>query len=293
MKYVNISNNNITDTDFEDADLSKAKLYKCEFIKTTFTGESLKPANLSYVDASFSIFKEKCNLNQVKLLRARMIEAKIKNSDLVGASFYGVNLRSSQIIDSDLTGVDFRSADLTLVNFDKCKLNSSNFFQTKRGGLNLNILEENINQNESQISQENESNETNNIIMKSSCTFDCIEWGPKIDGEIQIDKNAFLNIVTGKESALSVISNITKANPSIISHIYNQNQVEAEANAQSAGNDLNDSSVEIDGDVNDSDLTGGSIETKSSDLSEQDDEQSLDNSTFSSDTSSDEEDSES
>lgn len=293
MKLVNISNSIITDTDFEDADLSKAKLYKCEFIRTTFTACSLKPANLSYVDASFSTFKEQCNLNQVKFHRARMIEARIINSDLVGASFYSANLRSSQFIDSDLTGVDFRSADLTLVNLDKCKLNSSNFFQTKRGGLNLNISSEKVELNDTQNSQENESNATNNIIMNSSCIFDCIEWGPKIDGEIQIDRNAFLNIVTGKESALSVISNITKENHSIISHIYNQNQVEAEANAnaKSAGDDLNDASVNIGSDVNDSNLTGGSIHL-SSDSSEQDEEQTLDNSTFPSDTSFDDDDSE-
>ncbi|MGD1909816.1 MAG: pentapeptide repeat-containing protein [Rivularia sp. (in: cyanobacteria)] len=291
MKFVNMSNNIITDTDFEDADLSKAKLYKCEFIRTTFTGESLKPANLSYVDASFTVFKEQCNLNQVKLLWARMIEAKIENSDFIGANFYGVNLRSSQIIDSDLTGVNFRSADLTLVNFDKCKLNSSNFFETKRGGLNLNISEENINQNENQSYQENYSKENNKIIMKSSCIFDCIEWGPKINGEVQIDRNTFLSIVTGKQSALSVISNITKENPQIISQIYNQNQAEAKADAQSAAHDLNDASVDIGGDVNESELSGGSIETESYELSEQDQEQTLDNSTFSSDISDDEEDS--
>jgi uncharacterized protein YjbI with pentapeptide repeats len=290
MKLVNISNSIITDTDFEDTDLSKAKLYKCEFIRTTFTACSLKPANLSYVDASFSEFKEQCNLNQVKFHRARMIEARIENSDLVGASFYSANLRSSQFIDTDLTGVDFRSADLTLVNLDKCKLNSSNFFQTKRGGLNLNISSEKVELNDTQSSQGNQGNTTNNIIINSSCTFDCIEWGAKINGEIQIDRNAFLNIVTGKQSALSVISNIAKDNPSFISYIYNQNQAEADATAKSAGNDLNDASVNIDRDVNDSNLTGGSIHL-SSDSSEEE-EQSLDNSTFPSDTSFDDDDSE-
>ena len=269
MRFIDLSYNLIEDTDFEAADLSKAKLYKCNLLRTTFHRKTLKSsANLSSADVSFSYFTD-CNLSEVNFSYARMIETEIKKSELdnatsklVGASFYSANLRDSKFIDSDLTSVDFRLADLTLVNLDKCKLNGANFFQTKRGGINLNITD---NKND------NSNEKADCLLLETSCIFDYIEWSPKRDGEIQIDKNDFLRIVSGKTSPLAVISNLSKENPSVISYIYNQNQAQAEANAKSAGNDLNDASVNVGGDVNDSDLSGGSVETKAYGETEQED----------------------
>jgi uncharacterized protein YjbI with pentapeptide repeats len=253
MRFVDLSNNLIVGTDFECADLSKAKLYNCEFVKTTFNGKKLKSANLQSADVSFSFFKDNCILNEVNLSYTRMIETKFNKSELVGASFYGANLISSQFIDSNLTGVDFRSADLTLVNFDRAKLNSANFFQTKRGGANFNIT----------FCKRSPSDEIDdNTLIESSCIVECIEWSPKRNGEIQLDKMQFLSIVSGRKSPLAVIASLSKDNPSVISYIYNQAQAEANSNSKSAGNDMNDASINVNRDVNDSDLSGGSIETK-------------------------------
>jgi uncharacterized protein YjbI with pentapeptide repeats len=272
MTFVDISHNLVIDTDFEDADLSKAKLNNCEFVGTTFNGKTLKSAKLLSTDASYSIFKQGCKLNEVNLSRVRMIETRIEECELVRANFYGANLRSSQFINSDFTGVDFRCADLTLVNLDKCKLNGANFFETQRGGINLNV-------EDSDKQDRNNNKETTNIVIKSSCIIDYIEWSSKRDGQIQIDENEFLSIVYGKKSAAAVISNLFKENPSVISYIYNETQ--ATANAKSAGNDLNDGSVNIDGNVTESEVSGSSIETEG--VAEQNDNENQTSSEFLSD----------
>ncbi|MBD2776796.1 pentapeptide repeat-containing protein [Iningainema tapete] len=260
MNFVDLSNNLIKSCDFEAADLSKAKLSNCEFIGTAFNGRTLKPANLSSADTSFSVFREECNLNEVNFTRVRMIESRIEKCRCVRSIFYGARLISSYFVDSNLTGADFRNADLTMINLDKCLLSGANFFKTIRGGINLNI--QTVNE---------QSNKEEQINIKSSCDIKFIDWSPKKDGEIQINENDFLSIIIGSKSAVSVISNLSKENPSVISYIYNQAQ--AEANAQSAGNDLNDASVNIDGDVNNGDISGGSIETQPYGVSEQDEEQ--------------------
>jgi len=249
MKFVDLSHNIITETSFEATDLYKAKLYNCEFIKTEFNGKTIKSANLSSADASFSIFRE-CNLNEVNLSRVRMIGTQIEEkSDLVRANFYGANLRSSKFSDSDLTGVDFRYADLTLLNLDRCTLNCANFFQTQRGGMDFNIkrLDEQDNSDKSDKQNQN---------MKSSCTINCIEWSSKRDGQVQINEEQFLRIICGQESAVSVISSLSKGNADFILNNY----ATATADAKGAGGDLNDSSISVDGDLNDSMAMGGDIE---------------------------------
>ncbi|MBH8567214.1 pentapeptide repeat-containing protein [Nostoc sp. CENA67] len=246
MNYIDISNNIIQDTDFEGAYLLKAKLYNCKFIRTTFNGKTLKSADISDTNLSFSIF-DQCNLSEVKLHRARMIETKIEKSDLVKANFYNASLTSSYFIESNLTGADFRYADLTLLNLDKCHLNSAKFFHTQRGGLNLNIVI---------VTNESDKQAQNNKVYQTSCFIDCIDWSPKGDGEIQIDKNSFLSIVSGDKSAVAVISNLSKEGAQFILNTY------ATANAKNAGNDLIDGSTNIDGDVHNSEILGASIETE-------------------------------
>lgn len=273
MNFIDLSNNQIEDTDFEAANLSKAKLYNCEFVNTTFTGKTLKSANLSDADISCSYFKS-CNLNEVDLTRVRMIETKVENCDFVRSSFYSAKLRSSSFVNSDLTGVDLRNADLTMVNLDKCQLHGANFYQTQRGRINLQI-EEIKNLQVEEI--ENKKNE-NKITLKSSCFIDFIEWSPKKDGEIQIDEQDFLMILSGRTSPVAVLSRLSKDNPSFISNVYNE--AKAEANAESAGHDYNDASVTIAGDGNESNVTGTSIETEHSVTSEQDEKETPENTDY-------------
>jgi uncharacterized protein YjbI with pentapeptide repeats len=279
MNYVDFSNNVIRDTDFEGADLLKAKLHNCEFISSAFHGKTLKSANISYANLSFSSFQN-CNLNEVKLHRARLIQTKIEKSDLVKTNFSNASLRSSIFCENNLTGADFRYADLTLLTLDRCHLNSAKFFQTQRGGLNLNIV---INGTPDVTSQNPSDNQVqNNRVYQTSCFIDCIDWSPKGDGEIQIDKNSFLSIVNGDKSVIAVISNLSKEVAQFILNTY------ATANAQSAGNDLNDASVNIGGDVNESDILGASIETQQVDEQGEDESPESYNSSF--DESSNEED---
>lgn len=279
MNYVDFSNNVIIDTDFEEAYLLKAKLHNCEFIRATFHGRRLKSADISDTNLSFSTFQN-CNLNEVKLHRARLIETRIEKSELVKTNFYNASLRSSMFIANNLTGADFRYADLTLLTLDKCHLNCAKFFQTQRGGLNLNIV---TNGTADVTSQNPSDNQTqNNRVYQTSCFIDCIDWSPKGDGEIQIDKNSFLSIVNGDKSAVAVISNLSKEGAQFILNTY------ATANAQSAGNDLNDASVNIGGDVNESDILGASIETKQ--VAEQGEDESPESYDSSFDESSNEED---
>lgn len=266
MDLIEISENTmIIESNFEATSLYKSKLRNCKFIQTNFTGKIMKSANLSSADISGSTFKN-CCLNEVNLFRVKIIEAKFNNSELVRASFCNGNLRGSKFLNSDLTGVDFRYADLTLLNIDKCILNCANFFQTQRGGINLNIS--------------NEQNDKEKLL-KTSCTISCIDWSPKRDGEIQISKEAFLDIIQGKQSAVAVITNLSKEGASYIFNTY------ANANAKSAEN-LNDSSVNTQGEVNDSSFDTGNIETDSNEEVEQDEDNTLENNETLSNDSSDE-----
>jgi len=265
MEFIDFSNNEIKDTDFEAANLSKAKLYNCEFFNTTFTGKTLKSANLSDADISCSEFKEACNLNEVDLTRVRMIDSKVKNCQFVRSIFYYANLRNSIFIDSNLTGVDFRNADLTIVGLDKCQLNGANFYQTKRGRIDLKL---NMEKSTNKKGQEE-------INVKSSCFIDFVEWSPRKDGEIQINEKDFLMIVSGITSPITVLSRLSKDNPLFISNVYNE--AKAEANAKSAGQDFKDASVKIGGNVNESDINGGSIETQPSGIFDEEEEEIRDN----------------
>ncbi|NEP80505.1 MAG: pentapeptide repeat-containing protein, partial [Okeania sp. SIO3B3] len=267
MDLIEISENTtIIESNFEATSLYKSKLRNCKFIQTNFTGKAMKSANLSSADISGSTF-ENCYLNEVNLFRVKMIEGKFNNSELVRASLCNGNLRGSKFLNSDLTGVDFRYADLTLLNIDKCLLNCANFFQTQRGGINLNIS--------------NEQNDSEKLL-KTSCTISCIDWSPKRDGEIQISKEAFLDIIQGKQSAVAVITNLSKEGASYIFNTY------ANANAKSAEN-LNDSSVNTQGEVSESSFDTGNIETDSNEEVEQDEDNTLENNATISNDSSDEE----
>ena len=138
MNRVEISKNTkIEEGHFEATGLCKSKLRNCEFSKTHFTSKIMKSADISDADISGSTFKD-CCLNEVKLLRVKMIEAEFdQRSQLVKASFRDANLRGSKFLNSNLTGVDFRYADLTLLTLDKCTLNCANFLKSKRGGIKL------------------------------------------------------------------------------------------------------------------------------------------------------------
>lgn len=256
MDFIEISEKTkIEESNFEATSLRKSKLRNCEFVKTDFNGKAMKSADLSFADISDSKFED-CNLNEVNLFRVKMIKATFDNkSQLVRASFCNANLRGSKFLNSDLTGIDFRYADLTLLNIDKCILNCANFFQTQRGGINLNL-----------------SNEKNNSekFLKTSCTISCIDWSPKRDGEIQISEEAFLDIIQGKQSAVAVITNLSKEGASYIFNTY------ANANAKSAEN-LNDSSVNTQGEVSDSSFDTGNIETGSNEEVEQYEDNNLEN----------------
>jgi uncharacterized protein YjbI with pentapeptide repeats len=276
MEFIDFSNNEIKDTDFEAANLSKAKLYNCKLIGNEFTGKTLISANLSDADISWSYLKS-CNLNEVDLTRVRMRETKVEKCHFVRSSFYYAKLRDSKFWESDLTGVDLRNADLTRVNLNKCHLHGANFYQTQRGGINLNIIEDikaSNNQEDKKPAniQEDKKEEINR---KSSCFIDFIEWSPKKDGEIQINEKDFLMIVSGITSPITVLSRLSKDNPLFISNVYNE--AKAEANAKSAGQDFNDASVNIGHDVNESDIKGGSIETEPYGTSDQEEKETPEN----------------
>jgi len=247
MDLIEISENtSFEESNFEGASLRKSKLRNCTFVETDFNGKAMKSADLSFADISGSTFED-CNLNEVNLFRVKMIEATFcKKSDsnksqLVRASFCNANLRGSKFLDSNLTGVDFRYADLTLLNIDKCILNCANFFQTQRGGINLNIS--------------NEQNDKEKLL-KTSCTISCIDWSPKRDGEIQISAEKFLMIIQGEISAVTVITELLEKAGQYVINAY------ASANAESVSGDQNDTSINIEGDANDSSINGGHVEVK-------------------------------
>ncbi len=270
MRYTDISNNKIENTTFHSADLYKSQLTKCKIIKTHFTTINHK-TNLSYIDASESEFKE-CLLNEANFYYARMINTKIITCQLVRTSFRSANMIQSQMVDCNLTGCDFRYTDLTLVTLDKCHLNGAKFFQTQRGGLNLNVkkLENNENnQNSSENStvkaENNENNQnssknanTNQIVYTSNCYISSIDWSPEGDGQIQLDANSFLSIINGDKSPIAVVTNLSKEAAQFILNNF------ATATAKSAGEDLNDSSIYNSGELNDSELRAGDIENKAS-----------------------------
>ncbi|KST65544.1 pentapeptide repeat-containing protein [Mastigocoleus testarum] len=276
MSFVDISNNIIQNTDFEATDLSRAKLYNCEFIRSSFHGRENKAANLSLADISFSKFREECNLSEVNLTKARLVKINIDRCNFVKSVFCEAKLINSNFSLSDMTGSDFRSADLTAVSMDRCKLHSANFYNTQRGSFNLNITSEQKNSEEKKLI--------------SNCDIDFIEWSPSPEkyGEIQITKQDFLKIVTGQISPIAVISNLSKESASIVSYIYNDTK--AEATAKSAAQDLNDASIEIGGDVNDSEMDGATIETKAYEGSDSDEEDISTNDESNTDESSTEED---
>ena len=260
MRYTNLSYNVFKNNDFGGADLYKANLYYCEFINTQFNGGILEPAKLASVDISFSTF-EQCNLSGVDFSHAKTINIKVNDSTFVRTNFYNANLKESSFSASKLTGSDFRYADLTLLTLDRCTLSGANFFQTKRGGIDLKI--------EIDKTQGNDTQENQGQNLKSNCTINCIEWSPKTNGEIQISPQSFLEILVGKKSPIAIISNLSKEGAQFILNTY------ATANAKNAGEDLNDASLNIDGDVDDSELSGGSVETQTSDFPEQEQNEEL------------------
>ncbi|AOX01859.1 hypothetical protein BJP34_22630 [Moorena producens PAL-8-15-08-1] len=258
MKRVDLSNNIIKDTNFEATDLYRANLYNCQFINTSFKRATSEAASLREVYLSNSRFTQKCNLTEVIFSQAKMIGVTFNDCQLIRASFHSVNLRGSEFISSDLTGADFRYADLTLLTLDKCHLNSANFFQTKRGGIKL---KQPTNNNGDVINSQSQEKG----LLDSNCTFDCIEWSPNIDGEIQINRKSFLEIIYGHTSPVAVISNLSKEGAQFIVNTY--------ATAESSGKKVeNNSSMNISGEVNDSSIVTGKIEDNSREESEQEED---------------------
>jgi uncharacterized protein YjbI with pentapeptide repeats len=249
MSRIRLSNYMIEDTDFESADLFRAKLSNCTFTKTNFHSITEKSASLKSANLSDNTFRGNCTFDRVDFSCVTMINSQLSSSSFVRASFYRANLRSSKFSKSDLRGVDFRYADLTLMNLDECQLDSANFFQTQRGGLNLNISPDSTHDGKSQ--------EDKSVLMNSNCIFNYVEWSPKIDGEIQIEKQSFLQIISGKTSPVAVISSLSKEGAQFILNAY----ANAESSAKSAGEDLNDASINIGGDADDSSINGGNIST--------------------------------
>lgn len=161
----------------------------------------------------------------------------------------------SKFIESDLTGADFRNADLTQVIFHKCDLYCSKFYRTRRGGLKLQLDKESTETNEKQKTGEKESTETNGKQktgkdkLPNSCKIGCVDWDPDGNGEIQIDEENFLEIVYGKKSPIKVLDDSKALN------IYTTNI--NQANAKSAET-INDASMTL-GEVSDSDMDGGVV----------------------------------
>lgn len=255
MNLIDISENTIIEeSNFEGTSLRKSKIRNCKFVKTNFAGKVMKSADLLSADISGSEFED-CSLNEVNLSQVKMIDTKFNNSELVRATFCNGNLRGSKFLNSNLTGIDFRYADLTLLKIDECILDCANFFQTQRGGIDL---------------------------KKDNCSISCIDWNPKRDGEIQISKEDFLEIIEGKKSAVSVVTKLLKEGGQYVINAY------ANANAKSAEN-LNDSSINTQGEVSDSSFaTGNIIETDSNEEPEKDEDNILENNETQSNDSSDE-----
>lgn len=259
MTLIDFSDNTITNTNFEAANLYKAKLYNCKFIESYFQGKTYKPAFIRETYIYKSHFQE-CHLSEVNFFKAKMINVEFNNCELIRANFYLANLRSSKFIDSNLTGIDFRYADLTLLEIKGHQLNGANFFKTRRGGMKVSI--------------ENEGSESKNKDFYDS--FKWIDWSPELDGQIQINKDSFISIIEGQKSPVDVLSELSQKSPQLIQNIYAQANATSDANAKSAGGDLNDASVNIEGDANDSSINGGSIETNPNKEFEEDENNQLD-----------------
>jgi uncharacterized protein YjbI with pentapeptide repeats len=248
-KYLDFSNSFIIESDFENARLEKAKFYSCNLFETNFAGKSLESSYLAGTDLSNSKLLS-CNFSQANMNRVRMMGTVVEKSKFIGTIFSDSDLTSSSFTQADLTGIDFRRSNLTQLILDKCTLNSAKFYQTQRGGLDLKIEESPIT---------NEKKSKFEMARKSNCIVKCVDWSPKGDGEIQIDEESFLSIVAGEKPPIAILSK------SEASQIYfsTYNQASAQSISKSAGDTLNDSSLNAGNDIIDSDIETGSISDNS------------------------------
>jgi uncharacterized protein YjbI with pentapeptide repeats len=272
MEGIDLSHNHIVSCNFEDANLRNSSLIHCTIEDCKFQRFTLEAAKCSFMNLSHSSLK-KNHFNEVDFYRAIMIQMKDTESEFISSKLGKVNLRGSSFVRSDLTGAFLGEANLTLASFDECKLRGTNFYQTQRSGINLNITEV----SQTIDSRDNGSSTSNPGIksssdpltrLQSTCSIGNVQWYSNSNGEVLIDENTFLHIIVGNKSPIAVLANLTKENPNII-NIMNQNQASSES--RSAGHDQINADTNVDS-VNNGDVKGAHVSVNDTLSNDEDDD---------------------
>jgi uncharacterized protein YjbI with pentapeptide repeats len=135
--FINISldEQTLSGVSFDYCTFNNCSFNKTIFKDCRFTECIFESCNLSLVNIKTSIF------NDIKLLNSKAIginwssiglpfEIKFENTDISMSSFYSLDLRRIQIINSKVNDVDFTRTNLEKANFKKSDLLGSSFSDT-------------------------------------------------------------------------------------------------------------------------------------------------------------------
>ena len=214
-RFMIFSNMNFYKCSFQDsglyfADFSSTRLFNCQFDRSIMKGVLLTQSNI-----------DNCSFNGTVLFASKLLESKFTDCHLIGS--------------------DLRNANLTSSVINRCFLTGAKFYQTNRGELKINILDE-VNEKDP------------HSLEKAKKYIKFVDWTPDGTGELQIDIQRFKQIVNGEESPVHVVLGTSEA----ATKIY----VDASSRAVSQTGEENtysDASTNVTGDVNESSVEGGQI----------------------------------
>lgn len=117
--------------DFRDADFLDSRFRECNFADSNFMGAAL--VGMKCFEVVFSRGKFDSCLMHGSLFglctfdQAMMYDVDLSESELVGASFRGAQLRRATFVDADCESCDFRGADLREADFSNANLSKADF----------------------------------------------------------------------------------------------------------------------------------------------------------------------
>lgn len=115
------------DCEFFGINFGEYSLIAVSFLNCKFTSCNLSNQSLSNASIREAIF-ESCNLIGINWCAAKRLESlTFKDSKMKFASFQGLKLKRSKIINCSAIDVDFSRSDLTLSDFSGSDLAESNF----------------------------------------------------------------------------------------------------------------------------------------------------------------------
>ena len=113
---------------FESCDFSRCTFLAVTFIECIFNDCIFNGAKINYVALRTATFN-RCEIKDVNFSMADKLifDVAFKNCRLDFSKFYTLKLKGTVFIECSLIAVDFMSADLTEVLFDRCDLYRSEF----------------------------------------------------------------------------------------------------------------------------------------------------------------------